>query len=110
MLSCIILILLGMLLDIVIYMLCMCKKQTVDHVSAIGSTSHAISEHSYKTIDPSVPTSNISQRGNRVHGGSLYPHTGNQKLLYYELEEDDNYSLGQTSCNCQGACNCSTYI
>ena len=44
-----------MLSGIVIYMLCMHKKQAVDHVSAIGSTSHAISKHSYETIEPLSP-------------------------------------------------------
>ena len=108
MLSCIILVLLGMLLGIMIYMLCMRKKQAVDHVSTIGLTSRAVSKHSYETIKPLCP-----------HQVSLGEETGfiedpyipncEPETLYYKLEEDDNYGLGQMSCNCQGACNCSAY-
>ena len=104
-----ILILLGMLLGIMIYMLCMCKKQAVDHVSAIGSTSHAVSEHSYETIDPLSPHQ-ISLEEETGFIEDPYIPTCEPETLYYELEEDDNYGLGQMSCNCQGACNCPTYI
>ena len=109
MLSCIILILLGMLLGIVIYMLCLCKEQVADYISAIGPSSHAVSEHDYKTIEP-LSLHQISLKEETGFIEDPYLPTCELERLYYELEEDDNYGPDQMSCNCQGACNCPTYI
>ena len=97
-----------MLLGIMIYMLCMQKKQTVNHVSAIGLTSRVVSKHSYESIEPLSPHQ-VSLEEETGFIENVYIPTCEPETLYYELEEDDNYSLGQTRCHCQGIYNCSTY-
>ena len=54
-LCCIILILMGILLGIVIYKLCVLGNKAMDYASARGPPSHVISEHDYETIEPLSP-------------------------------------------------------
>ena len=96
-----------MLLGIMIYMLCMWKKQMANHVSAIELTSHVVSKHSYETMEPLSPHQ-VSLKEETGFIEDPYIPTCEPETLYYELE-DDNYGLGQMSCHCQSACNCSAY-
>ena len=54
-LCCIILILMGMLLGMVIYKVCVLGKKAMDFASVRGPSSHVISEHDYETIEPLSP-------------------------------------------------------
>ena len=107
-LCCIILILSGLLLGIIIYNVCVDGKQVADNALFIGPHSDVGIQHAYETIEPVSPHWLPLSEDETGFIEDPYIPTADLKHMYYDLEEDNNYSLDKMVCNCEGACNCPT--
>ena len=110
MLCCVLLIFLGILIGIIIYKVCLDKKQLADNLLSFGQNSNAHIQYDYEMIKPLfthwLP---CTEDKTGIRKDVNIP-TYEEDHTYYELDKENNYTLNKMACNCQGAYNCHTYI
>ena len=110
MLCCVLLIFAGILLGIIIYKVCLDRKQLADNLLYIGQHSDVHIQHDYETIE-TLLTHQVPLTEDKTGViKDLNSPTGDLEHIYYELDEDKKYTFDKMACNCHGACNCHTYI
>ena len=82
------------------------RKQVADNALSIGPHSDVGIQHEYESIEPVFPHWLPLSEDETGFIEDPYIPTGDLKHIYYDLEEDNNYSLDKMACNCEGACNC----
>ena len=106
----VLLIFLGILIGIIIYKVCLNKKQLADNSLSFGQHSNARIQHDYEMIEPLLTHWLTCTEDETGVIKDLNITTYEVDHIYYELDEENNYTLNKMACNCQGACNCHTYI
>ena len=110
MLCCVILIFWGILFGIFIYKVCLQRKPLADNSLSIGQHSDVHIQHNYETIKPLFTHQLPFTEDKTGVIKDLKSPTGDLEHIYYQLDEDKNYTFDKMACNSDGTCNCHTYI
>ena len=97
-------------MGIIIYNVCVDRKQAADNALSIGPHSDVRIQHEYESIEPVFPYQLPLSEDETGFIEDPYIPTHDLKHIYYDLEEDNNYTLDKMVSNCEGACNCPTNL
>ena len=95
---------LGILLGIIIYKVCLDRKPLADNSLSIGQHSDVCIQHDYETIEPLFTQWLPLTEDETGVIKDLNSPTGDPEHIYYELDEDKNYTFNKMACNCDSAC------
>ena len=88
-------------MGIIIYKVCVDGKQAAWTILlSIGPHSDVRIQHDYETIEPLFTHQLPLTEDETGVIKDLYTPTGDPEHIYYELEEDNNYTFDKMACNC----------